>query len=270
MTTFVNLEPHASLAHIGTLWLNLAPPNFTLSKQAWEQLCDAFTTLSSDPPFRVVILRGPAGGPFSSGADLHEILAIRELDKATGGDRGAKDYWRLVNYANTAIETCPLPVIALIERYALGAGCALAMACDFRAAASTARIGVPAPQRGLTLGLNDTRRLVAAVGAAVAKEVLLEGKIYSARDAYRLGLVNKIAAPGQLEREVEALAARLASENGPLAMKEAKANIAMVVRNPGLVGIDDTSTPIAWAGSNDLEEGIRAFFEKRPPVFGGH
>jgi len=157
----------------------------------------------------------------------------------------------------------------MIERFALGAACALAMACDMRIMAEDAKIGIPAPQRGLTLGLRDTRRLVSKVGGAYATEILLEGNIYSAEDGYRMGLANRIVAADKLKEEVMERATRLAKENAPLAMKEAKNNIAMSLQNPGFAGIDETSWPIAWSGSRDLREGIVSFLERRDPIFIG-
>src|SRR3990167_3381616 len=129
-------------------------PSYAITREMWEQIQAAFVQLAKDHTVRVIILRG-ADGRFASGANFLELLEIVRRDRAAGNDQGAQAYWRLVNYANTAIENCPKPVIAVIERWALGAACALALACDFRIAAvrpnpdrdtrRATRIGVPAP-----------------------------------------------------------------------------------------------------------------------------
>lgn len=254
---------------VATVTLNRPSTHNAINSQMWEEIASVFTELANDGESRVVILRARDRDPFSSGADLHELLQVVLRDRAEQSDRAAKEYWRVVNYANSAIEVCPKPVIAMVSRYALGAGCALAIACDLRIGATNTRMGVPAPQRGLTLGLNDTRRLVARVGVSHAAEILIEGGIYQAEEARRLGLLNKVVRPQDLEAETQALAAKLAVENAPRAMREAKANILAVLRNPSFAGIDESSWPIAWAGSTDLEEGIQAFLQGRSPNFTG-
>lgn len=244
------------------------PPN-AITSGIWDGLYNSFAELSRDSTTRIIVLRG-ASGRFGSGADFHEVLEVLNSDEKNGNDRGAHDYWRLVNYAHTAIEHCPQPVIAMIDGYALGAACALAMACDLRVAADNARVGIPAVQRGLTLGLADTRRLVSKVGAANASEILLLGRMYSGDEARRVCLVNFTFPADKLDEEVMRIARAIATENAPLAMEEAKVNIRTVMQNPVLAGIDGDSFPIKWAGSQDLREGIGSFIEKREPNFKGN
>jgi enoyl-CoA hydratase len=252
---------------IATVRLNRVRAHNALDTQTWGLLADAFVALAADPATRVIVLTGERS--FSSGADLDEIERLLLIDKANGNDAEARAYWRLVDRANTAIETCPKPVIALVKRFALGAGCSLAIACDYVVMADNAKMGIPAVQRGLTLGINDTRRLVSRVGERDARELLIFGRHYVGADAVRIGLANELASLGSIDARVEALARQLATEHAPLALREAKANILEVLRNPGLADTEDVSRPIAWAGSDDLLEGIRALRERRPPAFRG-
>lgn len=278
-SVLVSTHPSVTQAVVVTLHTTRdTRPRFAITRQMWEQLHDAFVKIAADSEVRVAILRG-AEGRFSAGANFYELQEVVRRDRVVGNTRAAHEYWRLINYANTAIENSPQPVIAVIESWALGAAFALALACDFRVAASDpdahadkrriARVGVPAAQKGLTLGLDDTRRLVSIVGAARAREILIEGREYSAEEAKEMGLLNWVVPAVELERRIESLARKLSSDYAPLAIKAAKANIAMIVRNPSFAGIDETSTPMAWAGTSDLEEGLAAFLEERRPHFEG-
>ena len=252
---------------IAIVRLNRPRAHNALDKKTWNLLADSIVRLSTDSSSRVIVLTGERS--FSAGADLEEVERLLLIDKANQNDAEAREYWRVVDRANTAIEVCPKPVIAMVKRFALGAGCALAIACDYVVMADNARRGIPAVQRGLTLGINDSRRLVSRVGVRDAREILIFGRDYLGEEAVRIGLANELASLGTIESRVHGLARQLATTHAPLAMREAMANILVVLRNPGLVKTDEVSTPIAWAGSDDLLEGIRALRERRPPEFRG-
>jgi len=252
-----------------TVTINRPSMRNAICARTWRALRATFSQAAKRQDIRVVILRG-AGAHFSSGADINELLQIVRSDRATGDDYEAREYWRLVYAANSAIEACPQPVIAMVAGFAFGAALALAMACDLRIAAAHSRWGVPAPQIGLTLGASDTRRLVLSVGAARAAEILITGRRFTAERAAAMGLVTDVVDADELETSTYKLAAELAHKCAPLAIREAKANIAAIARGSGLSCSEEPSTPIAWAGSADLEEGISAFLEGRDPFFQGH
>lgn len=247
---------------IATVSLNRPDARNAIDSAMWQALCDAFRALSADRKVRVVILRGAGDRAFSAGADISEFtsrLVSQQL---------ARDYWRLVDSANSAVENCRKPVIGMVAGFALGAACALVAACDLRVAAANARLGVPAAKIGLTLGLNDTRRLVGAVGASLARDLLLTGRLLDAEDARACGLVNRVYPIAALERETLALARGIAQQ-APLALRQAKANLNVVLRNPGFAGIDEVEHTVEWADSQDFVEGVEAFFERRKPRFKG-
>ncbi len=263
----VSVEREGALTVVRMHTERTSEPPFSITRKIWKGLGGAFREISQDPATRVVLLRG-AGIAFGTGADFNELLKIAEVDKAEGNHNAAQDYWSLLNEAQCEIERCPKPVVAVIDRFALGAAFSLAMACDLRVASHNAKVGVPAARRGLTLGIVDTQRLVGKLGAALADEILVWGQEYDAQQALQKGLVTMVAEERRLEEAVARVTADLL-KNAPLAIVEAKRNIDESMQNPGLNGIDTTGTGIAWAGSDDVVEGIRAFLEKREPNFTG-
>jgi enoyl-CoA hydratase/carnithine racemase len=184
-------------AGIATITLNRPQKGNAITLETWKALRAIFVRIKTgriagSKRVNAIVLRG-AGRGFSAGVDFDEVEGIVVRDNEAGDDYGAQEYWRVVNDTNSAIEDCPKPVIAMVHGYALGAAVALLASCDIRIASdNTRQIGVTAPQIGLTLGLNDTRRLIELIGASWTRYILLVGERFTAAEAHHMGLVTKV------------------------------------------------------------------------------
>ena len=224
----------------------------------WLELGALFRGFARDESIRAVVLTG-AGGHFSSGADISEFGETRAGVEASVAYEAAGDE------ASRAIMELPKPVLAAISGYCVGGGLALAMACDLRVAAASARLGIPAARLGIVYGPLDTRNLLSLVGLAEAKRLLFSGARIEAAEAHRIGLVER------LSEEPLAAAKALAGEmaaNAPLSLAGAKGILRMLAE-----GREDAAAIQALvdraAASSDYEEGRAAFAAKRAPLFTG-
>jgi enoyl-CoA hydratase/carnithine racemase len=232
-----------------------------LSLAMWQALGATFDALSRESAIRCVILAG-AGDHFSAGADISEFGEVR-ADAAAG-----LDYDRVCDEATIAIRDCRKPVIAAVSGFAVGGGLGIALACDFRVVARSARMGIPAGRLGLVYSILDCSLLVERIGATKAKRVLFTGSIFSFDDCVGLGLVDVDSG-----EDAMAAAAGLAGTiagNAPLSLAGNKAIIGAVADGTASARRAELEGLIAQAfDSEDYREGQRAFAEKRPPAFRG-
>jgi enoyl-CoA hydratase/carnithine racemase len=245
----------------GVAWITVNRPAVrnALSSALCGRLASTVRTLSSDEQVRVFVLRGSGERVFISGAD------VSEFREALASPESALAYDAAAERLQSAITSVPQPVIAMIHGYAIGSGCIVAVACDFRLAAATARFGIPVSK--FVAPLPDVARLTELVGPAKAKWILMSGRVFDAGKAQAIGLVDEVFAPADLESETRAFAAELA-DKAPLSIKVSKE---MVERCSA--ASRDVYAAAPWYrevfGSADLREGLDAFFAKRKPVFRG-
>jgi enoyl-CoA hydratase len=228
----------------------------------WMDLSDIFRELEGDHEIRVVLITGAGDKSFVSGADISEM---------TG------NFSRLVNSetvnsvasAMRAIENIEKVVIAMINGYAIGGGCEIAMSCDLRVASNRAQLGIPSAKIGICLSFENIKRLVDLIGPAKAKDMLFTGRLISSQEALSIGLVDYVVPHQDLESFTVDLADTIA-QNAPLSVLGAKKTINMLARNYNLKEVEDEfAISRKCFLSEDFQEGVKAFREKRKPRFQG-
>jgi enoyl-CoA hydratase len=230
-----------------------------LNAETIGELAQVFEELAADAGVRAVLLTGAGERAFAAGADIRELAALAPEEARGFALRGQSVFRR--------IETLGKPVIACVRGFALGGGCELALACMLRIAAEDARFGQPEVKLGILPGYGGSQRLPRLAGRSAALKLLLTGAIIDAKEALRIGIVDEVVPADQLMTRAEALAAEM-SANAPLALTEA-----MRAVDAGLeVSLDEALALEAdafgrLAGTADMREGMRAFLEKRPPVW---
>jgi len=246
------------------LTINRHAQRNSLSFGMWEAFPGYIKELNADPSVRVIVLTGAGDKAFASGADISEFTS-----KRTGRDAAAL-YHRAVEETMTSLEAASKPVIAMVNGFALGGGCELAIACDLRIAAESSSFGIPSAKLGVVISFSDTKRLVDLVGPAVAKEMLMTGRRLSAREALAVGLVNQVV-PDQSLRQAALDMAAVIGANAPFSVASAKAMVDHCRRDADLstVSLTDADQPLRCYETEDFREGVQAFLEKRPPRFTG-
>jgi enoyl-CoA hydratase len=216
--------------------------------------------LRDDESIGVVIFTGAGDKAFIAGADIAEFAgrtAITQHDVMTGRS------------LFTAIDSFPKPVIAMINGYCLGGGNELALACDLRIASETASFGQPEINLGIIPGGGGTQRLTRLVGEGKAMELILTGEIIDAQTALRLGLVNMVVPAADLQGKTMEIANRIA-EKSPVALRMAKEAVKLASRSNLDEGLRREVDLFALCfSSEDKDEGVKAFLEKRKPAFKG-
>jgi enoyl-CoA hydratase len=258
MNGLIRLEL-GSVAH-----LTLADPPLNLvTRELLLELGAALDTLHAAAPgdVRVVVVTGEGDRAFSAGSHVGEFESQRGPN---GRERHA-----LESGMADRLARLPMPTIAAIEGTALGGGLELALCCDIRVASETGRLGLPEVRLAVTPGAGGTQRLPRVVGAARAKELILTGRVLTAEEAGRIGLVSRVVPAGQAVAAADDIAAEIAAR-GPVAVREAKRLIDLatdVDLTTGLAAELDASDRVF--ATDDLLEGAQAFFAKREPQYRG-
>ena len=230
--------------------------------QMMRDLLAAFTALGADPhACRAVVLTGSGDRAFCAGADLKE--------RNTMDDRQWMAQHLVIEQMIRAVIACPMPVIAAVNGAAYAGGCELALGCDFIYAARGARFALTEVTLGIMPGAGGTQTLARAVGERRAKEIVLTGRPFTAEEGYEWGVVNRLCEPGAVVNDALATAAAIAG-NAPVSVRQAKKAIHTGLQMSLADGMDfEVEAYNRTVPTADRREGIKAFNEKRKPVFKG-
>lgn len=247
---------------VAVIQLNRPQKKNSLNSELRREMDGLLKEIAQNTGIRAVIITG-GEEIFCAGADIGEI---QEATSAESTYKHAREFQLLFDQ----IESLPQPVIAAVSGYALGGGCELALACDFRIASAGAKFGLPEIKIGAFPGGGGTQRLPRLIGAAKAKEIILTGDPISTEEALSLGLVMKVVQKESLMEEAKNFASKLAALPR-LALEASKMLINKGLEMDLTSGLELEARSFgALAMTHDLQEGIRAFLEKRKPNFTGN
>ena len=251
---------------VTTLVLNRPDKRNSLTPEMLLRIAQYLKEFTNDDSIRTVVIRGEGGKAFSAGYDIGEIpkdVSDELMEELRGKNP--------LEVGFSAIETFPYPVIVLIDGYALGAGCELAISCDIRVASDTSKMGIPPSRIGLIYHPRGLQRFINVIGLARAKEVFYTGRYYDIMAAKEMGMTNYVVPKSDIHSFTYDLAEEIAG-NAPLSLKGHKFIFSMLLHDQTLGDEDQTEIQQMIAesfNSEDLKEGTMAFFEKRKPSFKG-
>ena len=246
---------------VGSITIDRPEKMNALNRRTLEELLEALQILRNNPALRCLIITGAGEKAFVAGADISQIT---NLDQHT-----AEAFSRFGQNVFDAVEQFPLPVIAMVNGFALGGGCELAMACHLRLAADNARFGLPEINLGILPGYGGTQRLSRLVGMAPALQLMLTGDMIDADTALRLGLINAVYPQAELAAAAGKLAGKLAGK-APLAVRSILKAAYHSATSPLAEGQKIEATLFGEiCQTADMKEGTSAFMEKRKPRFTG-
>lgn len=246
---------------IETVILNRPDKMNALNLPVWQALAEAFAAINADETIRCVILRGAGEQAFAPGADITEFESLR------ANAAQAEAYDAVMRKALALVADCPHPTIAQIYGPCVGGGLELAAQCDLRISAASGKFGVPVGKISVVMGQPEIAGIMRLAGAARALEILLEARVFGAEEALAMNLIHRILPDAELEAEVQATAKRITA-NAPLVNRWHKAFVRRMQEGTPLTQAE-MHQAYDFLTTEDYQEGMAAFAEKRRPQFKG-
>jgi enoyl-CoA hydratase/carnithine racemase len=246
---------------IVTITINRPEKLNALTKTMWGALGDAFTDLTGDESVRCIVLTGAGEKAFSPGNDISEF----ETDRSNSEQATA--YGALMAKNIDAMRACPHPTVAAIRGICVGGGMEVAGLCDVRICGESSRFGAPISKLGLVMGYHEIGALKSLVGTGPALEILLEGRIFDAAEALRLGVVSRVTADDGVMTEARAAAERIAA-GAPLVHRWHR-KFLQRLEDPTPLSDAEIAEGFACYDTEDFQTGYKAFLEKKTPKFNG-
>lgn len=227
----------------------------------WRGLQNTMEALSRDDELRCVVLRGAGTQAFSAGADISAFAAER------GTPEKEEEYAHVLDASMQSIRLCQHPVVAMIMGFCLGGGAGIATMCDFRVGGEGIRMGITARNLGIWYPYAEIDPIIQLAGTGVASEMLIEGRIFTGREAYEKGLLSRVVPDDQVEAEAMALAQRI-TEGSPLSARFHKAALRRL-RGPLPVTREEEAAVSDFTRTEDFRAACKSFLAKQKPVFVG-
>lgn len=249
---------------IGWITFNQPEKRNAVSQEMWQAMPEYVTDLAADPAIRVVILRGAGETAFVAGADISQFKDRRR----NAADE--EEYRRISGAGSDSLARLGKPLVAMIHGFCIGGGVSIAITCDLRIAADDARFGIPAARLGLGYHYKGMEKLMSLIGPSYTKELFFTARTdFTAQDALRMGLVNQVVPKADLERFTRDYALTM-SRNAPLTQRSAKASVEQILKPEAQrdYALLDKLIKDCF-DSQDYQEGVKAFSEKRRPQFQG-
>lgn len=246
---------------IATVVLNRPEKLNATTLRSWQLLADAMRELDADDSVRCVVIRGAGTQAFAPGNDISEFETQRSTVEQ------ARAYGRVMHDALKAIDACRHPLVAMIHGICVGGGLGIASLCDIRICGESSRFGVPVNKLGLAMAHDEMGGLMRIAGPDVTLQILLEGRVFDAKEALDKRLVSRVVADADVEASALHSAERIAA-GAPLVARWHKQFVRRL-ENPAPLSAEEYEEAFACFGTEDFQIGYQAFLAKRKPVFGG-
>lgn len=234
-----------------------------LTVAMWQELARATNELSADDTLRCIVLRGAGDQAFAAGADIAEFKQVRSTR-----EQGVQYHREFVYGALKAVAECRHPVVAMIHGPCVGGGLELACQCDLRIAGESARFGVPINRLGFSIAYDELAAVLPVVGRTAALEILVEGRVWNAREAFAKGLLTRVVADAALANELDATVQRIVA-GAPLVARWHKQFVQRLTVQAAPLTQAEIDASFNYFETDDFREGYAAFMEKRKPRFSG-